>query len=511
MENISAQLVLTTKYGQASFGLTVYEDGTVDVSELPFQHLPESVYKLTYGSDWAVVCEYFKSLAATLPYRVSATLLSPQPPPELLGVVSAYRAAFPSPECYGPFTEFWARHPKQHGLFSFRDDRVNAALDALRQRGRQRNLEKFGPYLQDYLIALLPIANHRTTVYVYAAIGALGTEAARDYLLKELESEGRHPFTNKILRALTFASDADTFHRLVAVYRAGKFSTEEVLQHLLFLGRFGSELALDHVRELLSAYPTEAEAIGRTLGDLGLTEAEIAQLLTAEFERQREYYALDPLLRAVNRRQVAGHRIDLAAMNAKADDPAFLELPPVNWPQQLEEGWRELVADTPASEVYEVLGHYIVRPEPRLQRNAILQLKASRSRTPTDDRLPYEIERRLRELVASRYDKIYVEVLNILGGNPLVLRERKKMLLAVLNISIGSRYRFVVLNALRMIGDTDTLRQFSRAYYGREIATAPVGSERLQQIAGLLPYLDKYLGNTEDLHTALKARRSSRS
>ncbi|MCP9235403.1 hypothetical protein [Lewinella sp. JB7] len=511
MDYLATQLTLATRYGDATFTLRIAADGSVELTGLPLEGLPESVYKLTYGQQWTAVRQHFRALGRILPDRLSANLGNERPPTDLAAAVTAFNERFPQPRELTAFARFWAGHPKQASLFSTESGRVTAALDAFRQRGQQRNVSHFGPFLQDYLKKLLPLADHRTTVLIYAAIGALQTEEARNFLLQQLESEGRHPFSTKILRALTFARDPDTFHRLAAVYRSGKFGAEEVLQHLQFLGRFGREIALDHVMELLADYPAEAEAVGRTLGDLGLAEDEIADLLIGEFKRQSAYPALDPLLRAINRRQVPGHGIGLREMNEKVDHPRYLDLPPVNWPQQLEEGWKELVAATELSEAYAVVGSYIERSEPRLQRNALLQLKVLRARDGAGTVLPLPIERRLRELVSSRYDKVYVEVLNILGGSPFVLAERKKMLLAILNVSIGSRYRFVVLNALRTVGDADALRQFSRAYYGREIATAPPQSDRLQQMAGLLPYLDKYLGDTQELQQALSQRRSNRN
>ncbi len=503
------ELTLPTPYGEATYGVEVTPMGRVTLTSLPLAGLPDSVFKLTYGNDWEAARTYFQDLGATLPYRIGGCLFSPDRVPELGGLMDGFHQSFPEATPGTDYASFWRAHQDWTALFAFAENQLTAGLDRFRQRGTHHDLGAFGPFLLPYLQLLLPVATHRTTVLLYAAIGALGTEPARNYLLAELESDGRHPFTTKLLGALTGFSDADTAARLFAVYAADKFDAEGIEAHLRTVGRFGAGRAGSHVEDVLTDHPEQVDRVVSALRDLDYADARIAGLARRAFDRPQEYRDLDGLLRATNQLGAPDSRIDLAAMNARVDVPEFLELPPVNWPQQLEAGWTELVRITPPARAGEVIGHYLLRPEPRLQRNALLQLKVLLETHPPNAPLASGVEERLRQLLASRFDKVSVEVLNVLGRRELPLHDRAATLDAVLGVSIGSRYRFVVLTALRRIGNTPELKAQARNYFAEQIGSATTEA-RLEQIAGLLPFVEKYLADVASLRGQLAARRTAR-
>ncbi len=502
MRGYTNELTLSTPYGEATFGLEITQEGQVIVSALPLAGLPDSVFKLTYGHDWEEAQEYFQDLGTTLPYRIGAALFAADSLAELHALVWSFRETYPEAAPGTPYSVFWRDHAEWITLFSLNEQQLTAALDRFRQRAHHQDLAVFGSYLLPYFLRLFPVATHRTTVLLYAALGALGTEPARDYLLSELESEGRHPFTAKILQALIGFEDADTAARLFAVYTAGKFDVEGLEAHLKTVSRFGATQAGNHVEIILADHPEQVALVVAALLALDYSAARTAGLVRQAFEGPQQYRDLDRLLRATNGLGRAESYVDLAAMNARAEEPAFLELPPVNWPQQLEEGWADLVLTTLPSAALQVIGDYLLRPEPRLQRNALLQLKALLQKHPPQAPLHPAIEDRLRQLVASRFDKVSVEVLNVLGRRELPLHDRAATLDAVLGVSIGSRYRFVVLTALRRIGNTPELKARARRYLVEQIEGAGDPNRR-EQIASLLPFVEKYLGDVASLRQQL--------
>ena len=391
-------------------------------------------------------------------------------------------------------------------MFAFRQRTVDKALRKLIKLRDADELRALGAHLFDFLLALLGLEFTQTSELIYRTIGSFRTERARNYLLSELERPGRHPFAADLLRGLEFSDEEDTRTRLQAVYQRGKFTGERVEQYIGGLARFDRAAVLPHLLEILATHGHYVAAIVQVWQTFGMEERYLQQQLAEQFAREEDYYVLDDLLRASLQLSQAPP-IDLASLNAKLAAPAYTDLPPVNWPQQLESGWRELLRRTAYATVMDVVTRYLNSPVPRLQRNAVLQLKAYREEADQNLLLPYPIERRLRELLTSRYDKVYVEVMNILGARPTpVLREPEQMLDAILAISIGSRYRFVVLTAMRRVGNSPALRQRARQYY-TDLLAGPQDAVQLERLAAWLPFLSKYLGDSSDLRAALSGRK----
>ena len=500
-------LLLPTPFGEASFSITLNETGRVTDVQLPLAGLPEAVYKLTYGASWRDARTYFERLGATLSYRVEAALLAPTCPAELAGLVAHFRSGEGKAQPPSEYARFWSEHGEWMQVFGFQQQRVDKVLRKLVRLSDQRLLAELERHLFPFLLGLLALEFTRTSELVYQLIGNFRTERARDYLLGELEREGRHPFTADLLQGLTHFTDGDTLARLEAVYHRGKFSAERVEQYIRGLRRFDKEAVTPHTLELLRAEGAEVATIAEVLQSFGFGAEYIQHRVVEQFAREQDYYVLDDLLLASLRLAVAP-RIDLAILNRKLAAPAYTDLPPVNWPQQLEPGWRELIRRSGHEEIMAVVTEYLNSPIPRLQRNAILQLKYYREENTENVPLPTPIERRMRELLASRYDKVYVEILNILGARPLELAERERMFAALLEVSIRSRYRTVVLRAIYRVGKGPDWRAYASDFYFRKLREADTAAVT-EQIAAALPYLKKYLVDPDRLYAALAQRRGT--
>ena len=504
MPAFTHSLRLPTRYGEATYTLAADTNGSVTLIASPLAGMPAAVYQLTYGKRWRDVRTHFDQLGETLVYRVAAVLHSNRAPAHLTSLAEAYRSRFPeaTATAYG---EFWSRHPKQMKLFALEERTLNGALDALRQRGQQRDISDFNPHLLPYLRSLLPLASHATTVAVYSLIGQLGSKEAGEYLLGQLEAEGRHPYTAQLLRALEKYTDNATLQRLILIGEQAEFDREELSRYLRGMDRFATAPAADHLFSLIGRFPDAAEDIAASLQALGIPRGEIAAALRAQFDREVDYRPLWELLAAVNGLAVAAYAIDLVTLNEKLAAVRYTDLPPVNWRQLLEEEWRELVSLADHKTALRVIETYLLRPEPKLQRNAVLQLRAYLGREDAVRKLPIAVEERLVELLSSRIDKIFVEVMNVLAEGKLRLHDPDRMLHGLLGVSVGSRYRIVVLHALLAVGDTERARSAALTYYRTQIGeTTDAG--RLEELTSLLPFLAKYLGDVTSLTEALTDR-----
>jgi len=89
------------------------------------------------------------------------------------------------------------------------------------------------------------------------------------------------------------------------------------------------------------------------------------------------------------------------------------------------------------------------------------------------------------------------------------LAEREDMFRALLEVSLRSRYRTVVLKAMYRVGKAPEWRAYAHDFYIHRVEedNSPQVAE---QITAALPYLKKYLGNTEQLQSALDHRGSKK-
>ena len=497
-------LSVPTPFGEAHFGIELTEAGRVHHLQLPLEGLPDTVAKLTYGKEWRDARQYFERLAVTLPYRLEAVLFAPRHPQVFDGVVQQFREQVDRPLPVTDYAKYWQQHVDWIGVFGFKQQRVDGVLNRL-LRLAPEELRELAHYLMPYLLTLLPLEFTRTSDLIYRLIGAFGTVEAREFLLGQLEREGRHPYTAAILAGLEHYRDTPTAERLQATYGNDSFGEEELETYIRGLARFPVAAVSQHLEQLLRERAAAVAPITATLRQLGYADARLIRLLTDQFTREQDYYNVHALVRELLTFP-GPPAVSLAALNEKLAAPAFTDLPPVNWPQQLELGWRRLIDLTPPADVLQVVEQYLDRPEPRLQRNAILQLKALQAAAQQPLALSAGLERRLRELLGSRYDKVYVELMNVLGyKRPLLLRSPGQMLDALLSVSVGNQYRFVVLNALRRVGHTAELKAHARDYYTGLVPNLRAAG-RLGELRALLPYLEKYLGPLPALQLAAGQR-----
>jgi hypothetical protein len=502
MPDHTLPLTIPTPYGPATFELTVGGDGTLTHVGLPLAGLPPSAFKLTYGKAAEEAAEHFSSLARILPARVAVARQVEEVPRELRDLT--VKLAEYAPSSRGYFSD----HPEWAGLYGFTPKRHRRVLRRILRRPTDGKLRRLATATTDYLIDWLPLAPHRTTELIYAVLGHFGTKRGRDFLLAQLGSPGRHPFTVAILRGLREHTDPVTYRGLREAYAGDRIGPLHIADYLRHMGRFAEESVPEHVAEVLDRHPYEPEAAARAWREFGLSDTATATRLRTAFERTDNYPALNDLLATANQ-FATEHAIDLTAMNRRLEHPEWVDLPPVNWPQQLEPAWRELVRSSPAEEVLDVVGKYLDRKEARLQRNAILQLRVFLQRADAPQRLSPALEASLRSALATRYDKVYVEVLNILGARPkLQLNDPVATLDAVLERSLNSRYRIVILTALRRVGDTQALQARAHRFY-RDRIMAATNPARIRAISEWLPYLRKYLREATDLKPLLERRRSA--
>ncbi|PPK86366.1 hypothetical protein CLV84_3292 [Neolewinella xylanilytica] len=502
MKTSTHRFTLATRYGDATFTITFDENGRISIIGTPLEGLPDSVYQLTYGHDWPTVKAYFEDLCKLLPFWAEAYLTTANAPAPLLPLSAFFATEF-TPESVTGAPGYWAE--QGHWRELFHPDPVLRNRMLSRATGEDHTLfrNQAAAYLEPYLLALVAAPTLGSVAEAYRLLGTLGTPSARQFLLAELEREGRHPYTRHLLFGLRYFQNAADLVRIAAVYRSGNISEDDLPAVLKYMDGVPGKTTLDFARELLADHAYLSESILRVFYGIRLQDKDIRPLLLRAFEAEKAYHHLDILLRTTNR--LSTEPINLEAMNRRAAAPEFLDVPPVNWPQQLEPGWTTLVRTTPPGEALRIIAAYLDRPEPRLQRNALLQMKVLVQQPEFSGTLPGPVEHRLRDLLRSPFDKVYVEVLNLLGMRSLTCADPLPMLDAILRLSVGTRYRIVVLKALRGVGDFPAARERARTFLSDAITKAP-DTRRLEHLTALLPYVEKYLGQADDLRSQLNAR-----
>ena len=493
------RFTLPTAYGPATFTVTLGPEGEPLLPRPPLAELPDAAFKLSYGADWAQVRRYFQELTRLLAYGLPVYRGAASPPDPLRPVI----AQLPAVDDPSPAGAFWRANPELTGVFDPGEPERRRALARFAGRRNAELARRAAPYLFDYLAFLTGAESLRVVPEAYQALGALGSVEARDFLLGQLSLDGRHPYTRHLLTALRSFPDKTVLDQVWQQYRGSHLAEEELPALLDLLGAYTGAPATEYVTDLLRDHAYLVDRIARTLRQLGLPEGDVVERITAQFYRETEYAYLDDLLRAAN--AVRAGSIDLRAMNDCAADDLFVDVPPVNWPQQLESGWSELTRQTPMPEATEILASYLARPEPRLQRNALLQLKVLTAREDFAGNLPADVEARLAELIGSRYDKVYVEVLNLLARRELRWHHPLQLVERILQKSLHTRYRTVILKALRTVGNFPEARLATRAFYLERIRAADASLD-LEHLSALLPYLEKYLGDIRELRDAIRLR-----
>ncbi|MGB3801307.1 MAG: hypothetical protein WA952_15935 [Lewinella sp.] len=498
------RLTLPTRYGEATYTFGLDESGRMATVAIPLQDMPDTVFQMTYGHDWPTVKQYFADLGELLPDWALGYLTAVDPPGLIAELCKTYQPHIT--EGAGRLAAtFWEAHPAWRE--AMHPDAIcrNRTLSKLTGGEATAFRVSARPTLEPYLLRLIDAPTLGSVAEAYRLLGALETVAGRERLLNELEREGRHPYARHLLFGLEYFREDEVLARLQHVYHRGNISEDDLPALLRFLSGFRGRASLAFAIELLKDHPYLAPGIVEVMHSIGLSDREIRPILLDTFESIQEYQHLDVLLRVLN--GLSTPPVTLEAMNQRAAAPHFLDVPPVSWPQQLEEGWTRLVKATPLDQAMSVVAAYLQRPEPRLQRNALLQLKVLVQQPEYSRPLPVEVEQRLRELLQARYDKVYVEVLNLLGNRKVECNAPLPMVKAILKLSIGTRYRIVILKALRRVGNFPQAREVTRQFLTDAIQGADT-VQLLEHLGALLPYLEKYLGDVPEVQSSLERKRA---
>lgn len=510
---MTSSVHLTTPYGPAGFQVTFTERGEIVKVESAAAQLPESVFRLTHGDNWENARAYFEDLTKYLRHPLEFVIWKRKQFPgyqNLQADFAAYRPEALKEE--GPLSpwrqraEFWRwrRTNEQKSLLLLAQ---NLKFELTLLAKQARTVQHFGPdnasVLEPWLRALLPLLDGETMLPAYELLGSLHTASAREYVFTQLELPGRHIAATGLLKGLSTYRDQASKQRLIALYASFSGHRDLLELYLEMLLEFRGEDVVDLALQVLEDHPEQALEIYHLLVANEVPDP-IAPL-TARFMQEENYFVLDLLLGVVNRFAAPDRGLSLAAMNEKVATEHFTDTAPVIWPQLLEKNWVKLVLETPLPQALEVIENYLIRPEPRLQRNALLQLKAIVKSAESPPALTEVIEVRLRELVESRFDKISTVAIDIIGESMDTLIDQAAAVEVLARHSLHSRYRLMNVAALKKAARQPELRIQQKNFFLQAIAAAADAPE-LDNLARILPYF-RFLGEEEVLKEALLHRR----
>lgn len=509
---MTSTIQLTTPHGPAGFQVTYTERGEILKIESAAAQLPEMVFRLTHGDEWETVRTYFADLTDYLRHPLEFVIWKRKQFPgyqDLQQDFTVYRPAALNEE--GPLppwrqrAEFWRKSKtNEQKLLLLQAQNPKNEMSLLARKAL--NDPHFGPQnaaiLEPWLLALLPLLDGETLPPAYELLGNLHTASAREYLFTQLELPGRHIAAKGLLKGLRTYRDQDSQQRFLSLYPAFSDHRDLLELYLEILVPFRGNDVIRLALKILEDHPEQALEVYHLLVANNVPDP-VAPLIN-RFKEEDNYFVLDLLLGVINRFAPAGTGISLAAMNSKVATEHFTDSAPVTWPQLLEKNWLKLVMDTPPAQRMEVLEKYLGRPEPRLQRNALLQLKALVKSATAPLALPPAIEDRLRELVESRYDKISTVAIDILGECMEKLHDPAAAVEVLARHSLHSRYRLMNVAALKKAARQPALQAQQKAFFLTAVNVAG-DAAALDNLARILPYF-RFLGVEKELKEALVAR-----
>ena len=357
----------------------------------------------------------------------------------------------------------------------------------------------------EWLFSLLPLSGEVDFRRdIYTALALLDLPDATEFLFSELERSGRHPYAAALLRSLRNTDREAYRQRILALYRY--LGDEELLMpaYLRLLHNLVGEDTHAVISRILDRHPAVAAEVLTALRATQHPHPEA--VIRARFEEDLSFLLLDQLAELTATSPDLTVRVSLADMNDRIDRERFVTASPVTWPQTLWTYWTQLLNEAPDAEVVAMVERYLHRPEPILQRNALLQLKewVSRRVAPSAATLSPAVEQRLRELIDSHIDKISTVAVDILRMAMDQLTDPVATVDALLAHSLVSRYRLMDFAALKQAARQPELRERQLSFYRRQI-TELATPEQLQRVKRTLPYLS-YLGEKEALARALRER-----
>jgi hypothetical protein len=510
---MTSTVQLTTPHGPAGFQVTFTERGEIVKVVSAAAQLPESVFRLTHGDNWETVRAYFEDLTNYLPCPLEFIIWKRKQFPGYQDLQEAFDPHRPEAlNEEGPLppwrvrAEFWRKRStnEQKLLLLLAQNPKNE----LTQLSRKANTDKlFGPdnatVLEPWLRALIPLLDGEILLPAFELLGNLHTASAREHVFTQLELPGRHIAAKGLLKGLASYNDQASKQRFLTLYPSLSGHRDLLELYLEMLLKFQGDDVVNQALQVLDDHPEQALEVYRILSTNDVPDP-VAPLIT-RFEREDNYFVLDLLLGVINRFAALDSGISLADMNEKVASEHFTDTPPVTWPQLLEKNWLKLVKETLLQRALETIENYLKRPEPRLQRNALLQLKALVKSDTPPQALPLSIELRLGELVDSRFDKISTVAIDIIGEQMDRLANPAAMVDVLVRHSLHSRYRLMNVAALKKAARQPELSAQQKAFFLNTIETAE-GDPTLDNLERILPYF-RFLGVEETLKEALSTRR----
>ncbi|WP_020571252.1 hypothetical protein [Neolewinella persica] len=511
---MTSTIHLTTPYGPAGFLVTFTERGEIVNVESAAAKLPETVFRLTHGDNWEAVRNYFEDLTNYLRYPLEFIVWKRKKFPGYQNLQEAFSLHRPGAlNEEGPLppwrlrAEFWQkRNTNEQKLLLLLAQNPKNELTLL---ARKTIADKhFGPdnatVLEPWLQALIPLLDGETLLPAFELLGNLHTDSAREYVFSQLELPGRHIAAKGLLKGLSTYHDEASKQRFLALYPSLSGHRDLLELYLEMLLKYRGDDVVNLTLQVLEDHPEQALEVYRLLSANDVPNP-VAHLIK-QFNKEGNYFVLDLLLGVINRFAAPGSGISLADMNEKVASEHFTDTAQVTWPQLLEKNWLKLVVETSQQHALKTIENYLKRTEPRLQRNALLQLKAIVKSANLPPALPLGIELRLGELVDSRFDKISTVAIDIIGEQIDSLADPAAMVDILVRHSLHSRYRLMNVAALKKAARQPALGAQQEAFFLRSIKTAE-DRPTLDNIERILPYF-RFLGVEETLKEAISTRRA---
>ncbi|TXF86276.1 hypothetical protein FUA23_19745 [Neolewinella aurantiaca] len=492
--------VPTEDYGPAGFEIKLSPDGEVLAVTSASAQLPETVFRITYGDRWESAREYFQQLADNLAYRAEAAAWINDSPPEFKLLRRTFRKTSPlsSPAggndapLYARRASFWLEHPEARpALFLQKKAKDAFRVIAKLLRSGNCDAEALEPWLFSIIHLVREVEDRRV---VYQLIGLLDTPGSAEYLFSELERPGRHPFASGLLNALIALAVPANKARILELQHSLLHDRGQVKDYLRVISRLEGDDVHQSIMTVLDEHPSLA---GEVFSALRATHhPSPGTVIRGRFDQEENLRLFDLIAELIDR-EPPGIRVTLGDMNAKVDTPSLNTAAPVTWPQMLGPNWRKLVVSAQPDELFGLILSYLNRSEPWLQRCALLQLDTWVQAQKATPEIPLPIEQRIRELLTSRYEKIYTVVLNVADKIFDQLTEPTRMIEAVLAHAPNSNYRLMNVAVLKKAAARPEWRQLETDLL-RSAFHQVTSVEELSRLERLLPYLS-FLGIREEL------------
>ena len=490
----------THDYGPTGFEVTLSAEGEVISVTSAAAQLPEMVFRLTYGDRWESAREHFQRLAENVAYRVEAAAWLNDVLPEYKLLRRAFRKVAekkapqegPEAPLHAQRVNFWLAHPEARPALFLQKKSYNG-FKAVAELLRRKKVKPAA--LEPWLFSLINLLHHtEDRRHIYRLIALLGTRSATGFILSELERQGRHPYASALLGATEELATPDNRERILALYPSLARDVGQVKDYLRVIGRLRGEEVHQIIIAILHDHSSLAD---NALAALRSTEHPAPGAVIRErFNEEDNLFMLDLIAELIDD-EPEGIRISLEDMNAKIDKPALNAAAPVTWPQMLGPNWARLVQAADEEAIFSLVSRYLERDEPWLQRCALLQLDTWVQAQNSPPAIPLSVERRMQQLINSRYEKVYTVALNIAEKIFDQLAEPGMMVDVVLRHAYTSGYRLMNAAVLKKAAHDPALKaqQITRL----RTALFRASKEELDNLKRIIPYL-RFLGAGDLLH-----------